>query len=148
MKINYQYSEATVRPLEIDTEASPDGVFLRKDIKELTRTHLGTEGTDETETYYAYQEAFLTKEEYALYTNVDGLTMTALDFIKVLKSMGVTSAELHTYLDKNPDLKDELTFCQNVYCGVVKALLPLTICEITITESMVEKAFKMKNEIE
>ena len=74
--------------------------------------------------------------------------MTALDFVKVLKSMGVTSAELHTYLDKNPDLKDELTFCQNVYCGVVKALLPLTIGEITITESMVEKAFKMKNEIE
>ena len=114
MKINYQYSESAVRPLEIDTEASPDGVFLRKDIKELARTHLGTEDTDETETYYAYQEAFLTKEEYAVYTNVDGLTMTALDFIKVLKSMGVTSAELHNYLDKNPDLKDELTFIKPI----------------------------------
>lgn len=145
MKIKYQYSESAVRPLEVDTVSSPDGVFLRKDIEEITRQQ---EGAEETQTFYIYQEAFLTKEEYAIYTNVDGLTMTALDFVKVLKGMGVTSAELHTYLDKNPDLKDELTFCQNVYCGVVKALLPLTIGEITITESMVEKAFKMKNEIE
>ena len=145
MKIKYQYSESAVRPLEVDTVSSPDGVFLRKDIEEITRQQ---EGAEETQTFYIYQEAFLTKEEYAIYTNVDGLTMTALDFVKVLKGMGITSDELHTYLDANPDLKDELTFCQNVYCGVVKSLLPLTIGEITITESMVEKAFKMKNEIE
>ena len=35
MKINYQYSESAVRPLEVDTVSSPDGVFLRKDIEEI-----------------------------------------------------------------------------------------------------------------
>lgn len=145
MNINYQYAESAVRPLEVDTTSCPDGVYLRKDIEEVTRQQ---EGTEEAQTYYTYQEAFLTNEEYAIYSNVDALTMTALDFIKVLKAMGLTSAEIHTYLDANPDLKDELTFCQNVYCGVVKALLPITIGNITITTAMVEAAFKQKNEIE
>ena len=142
MKINYQYSESAIRPLEVDAVSSPDGVFLRKNIEEVTRQQ---EGTEEAQTYYKYQEAFLTNEEYAIYTNVDGLTMTALDFIKVLKAMGITSAEIHNYLDANPDLKDELTFCQNVYCGVVKQLCPLSVGNITITTAMVEQAFKTKN---
>ena len=79
---------------------------------------------------------------------INNLTMTALDFIKVLKSLGLTSEQIHAYLDSNIDLKDELTFCQNVYCGVVKKLCPITVEGITLTAEIVEQAFKTKNGVE
>ena len=39
----------------------------------------------------------------------------------------------------------QLTYCQNVYCGVVKALMPVTVGDITITADMIETVFKVKN---
>jgi hypothetical protein len=42
----------------------------------------------------------------------------------------------------------QLTYCNKVYCGVVKQFLPLTIEGITITPQAVEAAFKAKNEVE
>lgn len=142
MKINYRQSESKVAPEVVDTTTSPNGVYLRKDIQEVERA-VG----EDVERYYVYQEAFLTNEEYAIYSNTDKLTMTALDFIKVLKSLGITSEQIHNFLDTHEDLKDELTFCQNVYCGVVKQLCPLTVGNTTITVEIVEQAFKAKNGI-
>ena len=55
--------------------------------------------------------------------------------------------EIHTYLDANPYIKDELTYCQNVYCGVVKQFCPATIGTTTVTTQMVENAFRAKLEI-
>lgn len=75
---------------------------------------------------------------------VNMLTMTALDFLKLLYSLGLTRQQVRAYLDENPEIDDELTYCQNVYCGVVKQLCPITVDGITITVSMVEQAFKNK----
>ena len=76
---------------------------------------------------------------------VNNLTMTALDFLKVLYSIGLTREQVHNYLDEHPDLDEQLKYCQNVWCGVVKQLCPIVIGETEITVQMVEQAFKVKN---
>ena len=78
-------------------------------------------------------------------TRINNLTMTALDFINVLKSAGFTDEQIESYLSSNLSVKHQLQFCQNVYCGVAKALMPITVGDITITADMVEIAFRLKN---
>lgn len=75
---------------------------------------------------------------------INNLTMTALDFIGVLQSFGLTLEQINAYLESNLPVKMQLTYCQNVYCGVAKALMPITYEEITITAQMVEAAFIAK----
>lgn len=79
---------------------------------------------------------------------IDNLTMTALDFITFLKQAGITDAQIEAYLNANIAVKHQLQFCQNVYCGVAKALMPISVGDITITAEMVETAFKIKNGVE
>lgn len=76
---------------------------------------------------------------------INHLTMTALDFINVLKSVGATDEAIEEYLNANLNIKHQLEFCQNVYCGVAKSLMPITFNGITITAEMVENAFKAKH---
>lgn len=76
---------------------------------------------------------------------VGHLTMTALDFVNVLKQAGLTALQIKEYLDANIELDQQLKYCQNVYCGVVCQLCPLTMEDITITQEDVIRAFKIKN---
>ena len=76
---------------------------------------------------------------------VANLTMTALDFIGVLKSFGLSSLQIKEYLDNHIDLDQQLKYCQNVYCGVVQQLCPLEVYGHTITKEMIIHAFKVKN---
>lgn len=85
------------------------------------------------------------KFEQAEQDRINNLTMTALDFINVLKQTGLTAQEIKDYLDANIELDQQLKYCQNVYCGVVRQLLPLIVGEITITDEMIIKAFRVKN---
>lgn len=87
-----------------------------------------------------YKQAKAAKEQ----DKINHLTMTALDFIKAVKSMGLTDEQVENYLNQNLDVKHQLMFCQNVYCGVVKQLCPLSIGEVNITEAQVETLFKTK----
>ena len=80
--------------------------------------------------------------------NVDNLTMTPLDFIKVLLSLNLTLEQINTFLDNNLEIKTQLTYCNNVYCGVVKTFVPITVAGVTITKEMVEQAFKDKNGVQ
>ncbi len=76
---------------------------------------------------------------------INNLTMTALDFIGVLQGFGLTLEEINAYLENNLAVKMQLTYCQNVYCGVVKQLMPITVGDIIITTDMVEIAFRVKH---
>ena len=76
---------------------------------------------------------------------INMLTMTALDFIGVLKSAGLTSQQIEDYLNAHLDVKHQLQYCQNVYCGIVRQLVPLEVEGITITDEMVVTAFKAKH---
>lgn len=76
---------------------------------------------------------------------INNLTMTALDFINFLKQVGLTDQNIEDYLNANLAIKHQLQFCQNVYCGVAKALMPIKYNGITITAEMVEQAFRIKN---
>lgn len=88
-----------------------------------------------------YEEEQAQKERERL----NMLSMTALDFIKALQSFGLTLEQINAYLESNLAVKMQLTYCQNVYCGIVKALMPVTVGDITITADMIETAFKVKN---
>ena len=88
-----------------------------------------------------YEAEQAAKEE----ERVNKLTMTALDFIVVLQSFGLTLEQINAYLEANLSVKMQLTYCQNVYCGVAKSLMPITVGDITITADMVEIAFRLKN---
>lgn len=79
---------------------------------------------------------------------VNNLTMTPLDFIKVLMSLGLTLEQVNAFLESHLEVKMQLTYCNSVYCGVVKSFLPITIGELIITPEMVEQAFINKNESE
>lgn len=76
---------------------------------------------------------------------VNNLTMTPLDFIKVLEQLGLSLTEINEFLDTHIEIKTQLTYCNLVYCGVAKSFLPQTIGEVTITPEMAEQAFKLKN---
>lgn len=88
-----------------------------------------------------YEEVKRQKEE----ERIANLTMTALDFINFLKNVGLTDQNIEDYLNANLAIKHQLQFCQNVYCGVAKALMPIQFSGITITAEMVETAFRIKN---
>lgn len=75
------------------------------------------------------------------------LTMTPLDFINFLVASGLTLEQINEYLESNLAVKMQLTYCSNVYCGVVCKLLPITIGDITITAEMVVAAFKEKHQL-
>lgn len=64
MELNYRYAESTVKPSAI--EINDGTVYLRKDISEQVRT---SEQSEEI-TYWTYQEAQLTPEEFNEYVNM------------------------------------------------------------------------------
>ena len=69
MKMNYVKSESTIKPELIDTTSSKTTVYIRKNIIEKERIdneRIDNETGDST-TYYEYDEAKLTKEEYQEY---------------------------------------------------------------------------------
>lgn len=86
-----------------------------------------------------------TEEEKA--ERIAKLTMTPLDFINFLVSCGLTLEQINYYLETHLDVKMQLTYCSNVYCGVACALMPVAIGDITITEEMVVSAFIRKYEV-
>ena len=93
-----------------------------------------------------YNGRYLTQDEIQIeeQKRINMLTMTSLDFINVVKSVGITDEEIEEFLNTHLNLKHQLQFCQNVYCGVAKSFTPVTIGGKTITPEMVEKAFIAK----
>ena len=88
-----------------------------------------------------YEEEQRQKEQ----ERINNLTMTPLDFIGVLQSLGLTLEQINAFLESNLNIKMQLTYCNSVYCGVVKSFLPITIEGIAITPEMAESAFIAKN---
>ena len=70
MKLNYIKSSSSVKPDLIDTTSSKTTVYIRKNIIEKER--IDNETGDST-TYYEYDEAKLTKEEYQEYLKELGI---------------------------------------------------------------------------
>lgn len=63
MLINFKRAESLVNPSEIDTTSSPDGIFIRKNVKAVEVESENAESIIK----YVYDEAFLTPDEYELY---------------------------------------------------------------------------------
>ena len=97
------------------------------------------------EEYVLKDEVWEEKQAQKERERLNMLSMTALDFIKALQSFGLTLEQINAYLEANLAVKMQLTYCQNVYCGIVKALMPVTVGDITITADMIETVFKVKN---
>lgn len=83
MKIYFKKSQSTVRPELIDTTSSKKVVYIRQNIVETV--------VDET-TVYEYDEAKLTKAEYAEYLKELEATDT-LKIVEILKAENQTLSE-------------------------------------------------------
>ena len=92
-----------------------------------------------------YNSKWEEEEAEAEAQRINMLTMTPLDFIGVLQTFGLTLEQIDAYLTANLSVKIQLTYCNLVYCGVAKSLMPITFGDITITAEMVEQAFRIKN---
>ena len=64
MILNYVKSQSTIKPELIDTTSSKTTVYLRKNIVEVEKTN---ESDNTSTTFYEYDEAKLTKQEYQEY---------------------------------------------------------------------------------
>lgn len=93
--------------------------------------------------YQMYNGEYHTPEEIEQLEQerINNLSMTPLDFIKVLQSLGLTLEQINEFLDSNIEIKTQLLYCNHVYCGVVKQFLPIEIGGIEITASMIEQIF-------
>lgn len=93
--------------------------------------------------YQMYDGEYRTPEEIEQLEQerINNLSMTPLDFIKVLQSLGLTLEQINAFLDSNIEIKTQLLYCNHVYCGVVKQFLPIEIGGIEITADMIEQIF-------
>ena len=82
MKLNYIKSQSSVYPELVDTTSSKKVMYLRQNIEEVT---IIDEESGEDITYYEYDEAKLTKEEYEKYLEELSATET-LENIENLKA--------------------------------------------------------------
>ena len=64
MILNYVKSQSSVKPELIDTTSSKTTVYIRQNIVEVEKTN---ESDNTSTTFYEYDEAKLTKEEYNQY---------------------------------------------------------------------------------
>lgn len=91
------------------------------------------------------EEELAEKEVREEQERINNLTMTSLDVIELIHSQGVEYTDIMAFLQANPMLNLQLTYCQNCYCGVVRQLCPLTIGSLTLTDELVVYAFRKKN---
>lgn len=66
MQLKFGKSSSNIAPQLLDTESSQTSVYIRRNVEEKQRTN---EQSGETETYFEYEEACLTKLEYQQYVN-------------------------------------------------------------------------------
>lgn len=83
MKLRFNKSQSSVRPEPIDTTSSKKVVYIRQNIAEIQKNDT---------TFYEYDEAKLTKDEYKKY--LDELkTLNMIEIIENLKSENKSLAE-------------------------------------------------------
>ena len=83
MKLNFIKSQSSVKPELVDTTSSKNVVYIRQNIVEVQK--------DDT-TFYDYEEAKLTKDEYKEYL-AELETQDTLETIENLKSENKSLAE-------------------------------------------------------
>ena len=94
MKLNFIKSQSSVKPDLVDTTSSKSTVYLRKNIVEVEKTN---ENDDTSTTFYEYDEAKLSKEEYQEYLKELDMTNT-LRAIEDLKEENKSLSEQVTML--------------------------------------------------
>ena len=82
MKLNYKKSQSSIKPDLIDTTSSKKYVYLRQNVVEVNSID---EQSGEDRSYFEYDEAKLTKEEYEQYLMEMNSTET-LESIENLKA--------------------------------------------------------------
>ena len=88
MKLNYKKSQSSVKPDLVDTTSSKSTVYLRKNIVKIKRTD---EMSDEEITFYEYDEAKLTKEEYLEYLK----ELEATDALQTIEDLKAENESLN-----------------------------------------------------
>lgn len=138
---NYYKVDSDLNVLDITTVGDQDGfIVVPKALGEKIKANPENYVIDGDSIREKTEEEKQAEEK----ERINNLTMTPLDFIKVLESFGLNIQQINAFLESHLDIKMQLTYCNYVYCGVVKSFLPIEIEGVTITAEMIEKAFKTK----
>lgn len=86
MKLNFYKSQSSVKPEIIDTTSSKKVVYIRQNVVEMQK--------DDT-TFYEYDEAKLTKDEYKEYLE----EMKAKDTLEVIENLKTENQALSEQVD-------------------------------------------------
>lgn len=76
--MNYKISKSLIKPESIDMSSSTKNIYLRRNIKEKQKID---KIFGNTFTYYEYEEAKLTKQEYQEY-----LKLAEIEYIKKIRA--------------------------------------------------------------
>lgn len=136
-EIKWYKSESTIEPKRVDTESSPNGVYLRKLIHQETRSY----DSKSENLVYSYLEAFITKEQYKEYSFIQSIlsqvfgeedTDSYLEYQFKLDTPILYEANNHYYKPKwaNSIYADLITKAQ-----AYPDLLPITIWDSTGLEN-------------
>lgn len=88
MKLKYVKSQSSVKPDLIDTTSSKVVVYLRQNIVEVEKTN---ESDNTLTTFYEYDEAKLTKEEYQKYLK----ELNGSDTLQTIEDLKVENQNLN-----------------------------------------------------
>lgn len=92
MKLNFIKSQSSVKPDLVDTTSSKSTVYLRKNIVEVEKTN---ENDDTSTTFYEYDEAKLSKEEYQEYLK----ELEATDALQTIEDLREENKNLNEQID-------------------------------------------------
>ena len=102
MKLNYIKSQSSVKPDLVDTTSSKTTVYLRKNIIEVEKTN---ENDDTSTTFYEYDEAKLSKEEYQEYLK----ELEATDALQTIEDLREENKNLNEQIDMLTDCVIEMS---------------------------------------
>lgn len=120
MEIKYVNSQSNERPSEIDITSSKDGVYIRRDIKEVN-----IEKEDGTfSKMFNFQEAFLTKSDYESY--MSEMIANKINGNDNSQAFATYQNKLNTPIEYTNGFTYKPKWAETVYAGLLQkgALLP------------------------
>lgn len=120
MEVRYVNSQSNEKPSEIDITTSSDGVYIRRDIREIQ-----IEQEDGTiSKMFNFQEAFLTKSEYEIY--VSEMIANKINGNDNSQAFASYQNKLNTPIEYTNGYTYKPKWAETVYAGLLQkgALLP------------------------
>lgn len=99
-------SESSILPLEVDNTISKNFIFVRRNITKVIRESEFADG--EPQTFYEYDEAKFTQEEYEMYLKEISFKENAKQIESIKEENDVLIKQIETMKSENEIVMDQL----------------------------------------